>query len=256
MKGKFKFIFERKNRALLVLSILLVIYAAIPSNSIAQSNAYSARIGKDNAPHELVIYFSLGCSHCLTSFDMKMGAFQEYVNKGELRVELVEVPGLINGSYDKDAYDEARRNSVYVSNAFACVTEEAPERAMEFIRIFIKSVKVALHGSERNWGTWPYAKTEDLNPSADSPFFNAQAKNPQKELAKNFFLETEVSAQHCLSPKDEARLHEKVNAQSKRFLNTKADGVPLYILDGEVVPHSHIARTLYKNIRGKEIGTK
>lgn len=224
-----------KHRGVLILVILILLNVMVRP-TIAKEDAYSARLGKPDAPNELVIYFSLGCSHCLTYFDKHNMLIQNYIDRGLLKVELIEVAGLIDKSDDEKAYKKAQTATVPVSKTYACVAEENPEKAFEYIRIFVKSAKVALNGSTLAWNKWPYAKIEDLNPLSNSPFFNAKAKNVQQELAKLFFLESEVKGDKCLSKADDKRLAHKVSAQLDRFIESNYSGVPVVIFNGEYVP--------------------
>ncbi len=248
-----------KHRTLLVLLTLIVMNVFIHTGN-AQEDAYSVRLGKADAPNELLIYFSLGCSHCLTYFDRHNQDIKSYVDRGLLKVELVEVSGMVDNAEDKAAYEKAMDSTVPVSKVYACITEENPDMAFEYMRRFVKSAKVALYGSDLPWNKWPYAKTEDLNPSSNSPYFNAEAENVQAELAKLFFLDSDAKGENCFSAADDKRLSRKVFAQFKRFIDTDYEGVPVVILNGEYVPPKK-HRSMFLNIsswflNGQELKVK
>ena len=226
-----------KHRSILILLILIVLNV-FARPGIAKDDAYSVRLGNADKANELLVYFSLGCSHCLSYFDKHNQLIKKYVDRGLLNVELVEVPGMVDNVEDKDAYVKAMESTIPVSKVYACITEEDPDMAFEYMRRFVKSAKVALHGSDLPWNQWPYAKPEDLNPSSDSPYFNAKTKDVQQELAKLFFLDSDASGKNCMSPADDKRLAQKVYAQFERFIETDYDGVPVVIFNGEYVPPS------------------
>jgi protein-disulfide isomerase len=224
-----------KHRSLLVLIALIAMNAFVHTGN-AQEGAYSVRLGDPEAKNELVVYFSLGCSHCLTYFDRYDQTIQNYVDRGMLKVELLEVPGLIDKITNQEAYERAQADAIPVSKTYACLTEENPEKAFEYIRIFVKSAKVALRGSEVAWNKWPYAKTANLNPSSNSPYFNAEAEDVQQELAKLFFLDSEATGENCMSNADDRRLAQKVSAQLQRFRDSGYTGVPTIIFNGDLIP--------------------
>lgn len=226
-----------KHRTLLVLITFIAMSAFIYAcTGNAQEGAYSVRLGDPEAKNELVVYFSLGCSHCLTYFDRHNQTIQNYTDRGMLKVELVEVPGLIDKITNQEAYEQAQAGAIPVSKTFACLTEENPERAFEYMRIFVKSAKVALRGSEVAWNKWPYAKTAHLNPSSNSPYFNAEAEDVQQELAKLFFLDSEATGENCMSSADDRRLAQKVSAQLQRFRDSGYTGVPTVLFNGDLIP--------------------
>ena len=230
---------------------MLILFSVTAQSAVAQERAYSVRLGNENAKNELVIYFSLGCSHCIMFFEQHAASLQKYIDNGTLKIELVEVQGAINFYGSMATYQKAREATLPVSKTFACLTHVEPERAFEFISIFSKSVKVVLHGSELTWQRWAYAQTEDVNKSANSPFFNAKAKDVQMELAKLFFLEAEVDGTECAGAANQNALDMQVSAQAKRFETLGIKSVPATVFNGKYVPNKKHS-LIFKALRDSE----
>lgn len=236
---------------LIALIFILIGCVTMAQSAVAQERAYSVRLGNENAKNELVIYFSLGCSHCIMFFEQHAASLQKHIDNGTLKIELVEVQGAINFYGSMATYQKAREATLPVSKTFACLTHVEPERAFEFISIFSKSVKVVLHGSELTWQRWAYAQTENVNKSAHSPFFNAKAKDVQMELAKLFFLEAEVDGTECAGAANQNTLSTQVSAQTKRFENSGIKSVPATVFNGKYVPNKKHS-LIFKALRDSE----
>ena len=128
--------------------------------------------GDLSAPHEMVWYFSPGCSHCIRDFESKLPKIkEEYVDPGKLKIVLREVPGITNFTPNNKQRARSIENSFLLAKTFRCEARyNGREAYVTSINNLIKSMREVM---PNNFYSWPHI---DI-PVLEKVFFALGEKN-------------------------------------------------------------------------------
>lgn len=99
---------------------LIVVSALVALPGMADDILNPVVIGDDDAPYSVQIQFSAGCSHCVTFFEEHARHLRLAADRGQMRIELLDVPGLV----DMGLSDFTRQRATFASFALDCIAME------------------------------------------------------------------------------------------------------------------------------------
>ncbi|MEM6669580.1 MAG: hypothetical protein AAF661_10220 [Pseudomonadota bacterium] len=200
-----------------------------PAPSAGDGRARSAFLGRAGAPNVLMMHIALGCSHCLTSLDGRIGVLKELVAAGRLRIDLNEVSGFAAlRRKDAEADRRAARQSMTAGWVYDCAVRHNPNRALDLIATFIAVLKEDMPGGDgmEKWSDWVYATPSDL---AEGRMVGDL--EPGSVLITSFSGAIDYGPPACLD--DRANASARMKTRLGRFSDEEHQSAPSYFLNGQ-----------------------
>ena len=118
-------------------------------------------LGDENAPHEMIVYYSPGCIHCLVLYEKTFRKIKElYIDQGKLRYVMREIPAILPFKKDEDGgmteYQNAIKNSTLMAINLRC-SDYFSEDPTTYFNALDTAVKAVAQGVRFSKNTnWPY----------------------------------------------------------------------------------------------------
>ena len=212
--------FPHRIKRLFSITLLLSLAAcsSLPSKKL-QADAQMV-VGDKNAQHELAIYFSPGCPHCLKLFKEVFETVENnYIDTGELRVAFYEVPSVI--AHSQGSHEEALADSHALASDMRCNgIYNGADAYVDRLQHLVDAIDTTL--GDRAYKKWPPIKQ-----SRQQIFTLLHQKNP---------LSQEQIASCQAAPLSEAISAAVKSHSNHLFHELGAHGLPSYYLNGKSVP--------------------
>lgn len=129
--------------------------------------------GEIDAPHELLVYLSPGCSHCLDHVGKVASRIErDYVGTGRLRMTIRLVPQLFLQPRDKSRASVMAENSTTMADNLMCrFAHEGAPALFDLLKEVAGQFRTRVAGDERAFRSWPY-----MEQAAISEFYNDLAR--------------------------------------------------------------------------------
>ncbi len=178
-------------------------------------------IRTNDSAKTLSIYFSLGCFHCLEFLDRRLTWIKQRVDKRQLNVRFLELPGMM--PFWEGRTRQAKKNSNLATKYTQCIAREKGEEAYlkalaDITRLAKESVRLE---SGRDWSWYVFAQESELKGGK----FSSVA-----DLLRYMLEMADVDERKC----DETSFRKYVKDAKNLYENIKTTSdFPLYILDGK-----------------------
>ena len=187
---------------------------------MAVSEPY-VEIKTSDSAKNLSVYFSLGCFHCLEFLDRRLAWIKQRVDKRQLNVRFLELPGMI--PFWEGRTRQAKENSNLATKYTQCTAREKGGKAYlkalaDITRLAKKNVRLE---SGKDWSWYVFAQDADLKGGK----FSSVA-----DLLRYILEMADVDESKC----DETSFREYVEDAKNLYENIKTSSdFPLYMLDGK-----------------------
>ncbi len=202
-------------------------------------------IGAEDAAHEMIVYYSPGCIHCIRLYEETFDNIKtQYIDTGELKYIIRDIPLIIPMQKDEDGgqtkFDVAQKNSALMAINMRCTAHYNGDDA------YFDSLTLAVEGIDlgqrvNKSSVWPYYTEEGINTA-----FSHIAQNGQ--LTREQYIS-------CLDQELQQSFLEAFDKNGRVLTQTlNIKNLPAYFLDGEHIDFGNSVRP--KNILIRKLQEK
>ena len=183
-------------------------------------------IGSENAPHEMIAYYSPGCIHCLRLYGDTFSKIKaQYIDTGKLRYIIRAIPEIVPMKKDEDGqlteFNEAKKNSSLIAINLSCTDHYYNSEAyFKGLNNVIEAIGQGIRYSKNT--SWPYYNTQGI----EKTFFHIGRYGQLNKDQYLSCLEDPLKQQFL-------NLYDKYGLLLTQKLKVKS--LPAYFLDGQYV---------------------